>query len=273
MPAFANVTTANTVEDWLDRTNEMLGRINQVAPSDSTLNANTIYANTSLVSYGRIDVELSQPEVDFIRSSAALNLKRFRIYSNSDGALRLGSVDDGYTTGQDAYIVGKANTQSITSHTFYVGAGTAALSISNTGVALIEGNLTLSDVNPSIKATGANVLKIISGEADLYLGNSVLEYATVVRGIASSVNYFDIIPAVTGSPITLKGNGDATAGVNLEANGAGTLKLGSAGNSIGFYGAAGAAKQTITGSRGGNAALASLLTALANYGLITDSSS
>ncbi len=31
------------------------------------------------------------------------------------------------------------------------------------------------------------------------------------------------------------------------------------------------AKPTITGSRGGNAALASLLTALASYGIITDS--
>lgn len=42
---------------------------------------------------------------------------------------------------------------------------------------------------------------------------------------------------------------------------------------IGFFGGAVAAKQTVTGSKGGNAALASLLTALANYGLITDSSS
>lgn len=45
---------------------------------------------------------------------------------------------------------------------------------------------------------------------------------------------------------------------------------------IGFYDAAtngGAAKQTVTGSRGGNAALASLLTALDALGLITDSSS
>ena len=41
---------------------------------------------------------------------------------------------------------------------------------------------------------------------------------------------------------------------------------------LGFYGTAPAAKQTVTGSRGGNAALASLLTALANIGLITDSS-
>jgi hypothetical protein len=44
-------------------------------------------------------------------------------------------------------------------------------------------------------------------------------------------------------------------------------------NQIGFYGTAPAAKQTVTGSRGGNAALASLITALATYGLVTDGSS
>lgn len=42
---------------------------------------------------------------------------------------------------------------------------------------------------------------------------------------------------------------------------------------IGFYATAPAAKQTVTGSRGSNAALESLLTALATLGLITDSSS
>lgn len=41
---------------------------------------------------------------------------------------------------------------------------------------------------------------------------------------------------------------------------------------IGFLGAGAVARQTVTGSRGGNAALASLLTGLANLGLITDSS-
>ena len=41
--------------------------------------------------------------------------------------------------------------------------------------------------------------------------------------------------------------------------------------SMGFNGAAAIAKPTVTGSRGGNSALESLLTALASYGLITDS--
>lgn len=40
--------------------------------------------------------------------------------------------------------------------------------------------------------------------------------------------------------------------------------------SIGFFNQAPNAKQTITGAKGGNAALASLLTALASYGLVTD---
>lgn len=43
------------------------------------------------------------------------------------------------------------------------------------------------------------------------------------------------------------------------------------GDQIGFYGATPFSKQTITGAKGGNTALASLLTALVNLGLITDS--
>lgn len=42
---------------------------------------------------------------------------------------------------------------------------------------------------------------------------------------------------------------------------------------IGFFGTPKIAKPTVTGSRGGNAALASLLTQLSNLGLLTDGSS
>lgn len=45
------------------------------------------------------------------------------------------------------------------------------------------------------------------------------------------------------------------------------------GTNIGFFSTTPTTKQTVTGSRGGNAALASLLTALAAYGFVTDSSS
>jgi hypothetical protein len=64
-------------------------------------------------------------------------------------------------------------------------------------------------------------------------------------------------------------------GVNLLAlvtNGADRIRIGASGE-LGFFGATPASKPTVTGSRGGNAALASLLTALAGLGLIVDNSS
>lgn len=55
----------------------------------------------------------------------------------------------------------------------------------------------------------------------------------------------------------------------------GTAKhvLDGATNTIGFFGTAATTKKTVSGSRGGNAALASLITQLAAYGLVTDGSS
>jgi hypothetical protein len=52
----------------------------------------------------------------------------------------------------------------------------------------------------------------------------------------------------------------------------GTGAIALKGATLGFYGMAPSAKPTVTGSKGGNAALASLIAALANLGLITDSS-
>lgn len=57
----------------------------------------------------------------------------------------------------------------------------------------------------------------------------------------------------------------ARLGLRIQDNGAASL--------VGFHGATPIAKQAVTGSRGGNAALADLLTKLAAKGLITDSTS
>lgn len=54
-------------------------------------------------------------------------------------------------------------------------------------------------------------------------------------------------------------------GIRIEASGTAPM--------LGFYGTAAVAQQTVTGSRGGNAALADLLTKLATLGLIIDGSS
>lgn len=60
------------------------------------------------------------------------------------------------------------------------------------------------------------------------------------------------------------------ANIDLCTNNIARLTIG-AGGVIGFFGATPVARPTVTGSKGGNAALGSLLTALANLGLITDS--
>lgn len=71
--------------------------------------------------------------------------------------------------------------------------------------------------------------------------------------------------------IALTANGDPTDIVQIDCP---QIDIGiSTSSKLGFFGAPGGPiqRQTITGSRGGNAALASLLTALANFGLITNS--
>ena len=59
--------------------------------------------------------------------------------------------------------------------------------------------------------------------------------------------------------------GSEQEGLRVESSGAAAM--------VGFFGAAAGTRQTVTGSRAGNAALASLLQALASYGLIVDSTS
>ena len=72
---------------------------------------------------------------------------------------------------------------------------------------------------------------------------------------------------------TVKGSGGGTARpMALMTDGTARISLGSAGEH-GFFGATAVAKPTVTGSRGANDALASLLNALASLGLVTDSSS
>lgn len=80
-----------------------------------------------------------------------------------------------------------------------------------------------------------------------------------------------LLSNTTPSTNTTTGSLVVSGGVGIagDANIGGTLRVN---GQVGFN-VAPIAKPTITGSRGGNAALASLLTALANYGLITDSTS
>lgn len=102
-------------------------------------------------------------------------------------------------------------------------------------------------------------------------GDSQFIASTSANGCELSLRDADgteqgLIRAFTAGLASMAGSDDLTLAANTST---GLLSLDGA--SLSFFAAAGSAKQTVSGSRGGNAALASLLSALSAYGLITDS--
>ena len=163
-------------------------------------------------------------------------------------------------------------------------------------------HLATPDNTLDIEASGATRPRTI------YAGTSVVTPAITVSGTATvgRLTSGNVVEVLAGAPLDLQGDS-----VNLRANaasgytrfyaGGGVLRwfveytghfltgldstydIGTMsgplrprnihlGGGVGFYGTAAPTKQTVSGSRGGNAALASLLTGLAAYGLVTDSS-
>ncbi len=120
--------------------------------------------------------------------------------------------------------------------------GTNTLELGNQGQSLLE-------VGNSSAGTYVNRLR---------LGAGIAGTAPIVLAVGSDANI--------GMLLTLKGTG-----VGRLRDGAVTDKLTWSSVGLGFNGTAPVAKPAISGSRGGNAALASLLTQLAAMGLITDS--
>lgn len=100
---------------------------------------------------------------------------------------------------------------------------------------------------------------------EFYDDTDTTRYAYIL--VSNATAQLNIVSEVHGSELRLLTEdsvGTVQEHMALGSNAVGTF--------IGFHNTAPVAKPTVTGSRGGNAALASVLTALANYGLITDSS-
>ncbi len=131
-----------------------------------------------------------------------------------------------------------------------------------------------TDVGLTVSSQGAGSINFNSN------GGTVLNFQ-VLGSTSSIVNFIRAQGAVTtGNPrLTATGSdanvsmlivGKGTGGL-IAQDGGGTNRIQMTTTGIGFHGTAPVAKGTITGSRGGNAALASLLTYLASRGDFTDS--
>lgn len=120
----------------------------------------------------------------------------------------------------------------------------------------------------------------VDGTGDFRLGNANGD-ALRVTAAATIANRFTIAGSATGGAVAAFVEGtDTDIGLTVAAKGTGvgrlrhdtTDKLTWSSTGVGFNGTAPTAKPTVTGSKGANAALTSLLAALAALGLITDSS-
>jgi hypothetical protein len=121
-------------------------------------------------------------------------------------------------------------------------------------------------------ADGTNSLAIgaaatASGSDSVALGAG----ATVTAGHAGGVAIGRSAATTAGSQIAL-GTAQHLVLVQGDWRNLGDTLIGSASSRLGFFGSAGTIKQEVSGSRDGNVALAALLTALDDLGIITDSS-
>ena len=118
--------------------------------------------------------------------------------------------------------------------------------------------------------TAPNTTKSAAAFAPIVLRSVKSNGSNATANMAGDENVVVIGKSVTGAAAVwlVDAGGDtwqpggATFGGDLDHDG----------SNVGFYNTAPAARQTVTGSRGGNAALQSLLSALSTVGLITDNS-
>jgi hypothetical protein len=127
----------------------------------------------------------------------------------------------------------------------------------------------------------------LGGDADAFAWDDSTASLTILGGANSAISIvagasqsMDITLNAAGSPPTASLDNTETDGtISIHSDGdlqlqsdSGTVFVQNAGGGgLSFFGVTGHVKETVTGSKGANAALTSLLAALAAYGLITDS--
>lgn len=149
---------------------------------------------------------------------------------------------------------------------------------------------------PGTTASGVKLRPIANGTGDVNIDFSIQALGTgsinlmtngnadtqfIVGNVTGAVNHWTFSGSTTGNALTVTASGsDTNIGMQFSTkgtssgrliNGAGASQYRWNNTGIAFYNGTPAAQPTITGSRGGNAALASLLTGLASLSLIVDS--
>jgi hypothetical protein len=248
---------------------ELGGSVTSSAGS-TTLNPGPLSIGSTVAAVG--DIRLGNDTVMLAFRNAANSADVVALASNSSNSLFIGRLATGGSrpgsitadaTSTIVMQIAGTNRATLTSSAFVL-QGTA-LTLVNSGGAT-AGDIRAANATTIMSARNA------AGSADLALiatdASDNLFVGTTAAGGSRTAN--TIIDTTGGVFIRSGGNNRVTASGSIVTINA---SLAHTGTSVGFYSTSAAVKQTVSGSRGGNAALASLLTALATVGLITDSSS
>lgn len=236
-----------------------------IAPGRGGTGTTTQMTQGSVVFAGASGVYSQDNDAAFWDNTA----KRLEIGSSANGAdfPRASGIfskgDSGYTDTNNVGIIGEAAADAT-----YVGIGLFGVA-KTYGANVGTGLLGIGRVNASSDtalAIGLYGWSYMSHTG----GNNVAVYADATGG---SKNF-----SIYGANGLLYNAQNAMLGTTTDGMTAGgsiaiAQDLAHRGSKAGFYNATPATKQAVSGSRGGNAALASLITALATVGLITDSTS
>lgn len=143
---------------------------------------------------------------------------------------------------------------------------------------------TASFLITSRQLTEANFQSIVVKDTGIEIGGAPstgLALQTIYPGGATGA-WIAVAPSYGVNAAAIYPSGQTNADLDIKGAGTGALQIRSPSGSaritaatvgLAFFGSAPIAKPTITGSRGGNAALADLLTKLASYGLLIDGTS
>lgn len=130
-----------------------------------------------------------------------------------------------------------------------------------------------ANVGLEFQAKAAGVIRFLGqgGAAEslrVQFNNSYVNFLTATGGLTTAPVVIGAGGSDTNISTSVAGKGTGNAQLT---DSAGVVKVAANSTGLGFFGATPAAKPSITGARGGNAALASLLTQGATLGLWTDS--
>ena len=238
-------------------------------------NRNTIGANDNTINFPKANYPYSNILIDvggqgahILNSHSWANAK-FAVEVLAAGCLLSNSQFEMGVQGQVKIGPGVSRTSIAGCHLYYPSGITYATDSGRYGLVVGE------DGGSTVYATNAHFVTSFCEDGAIWLSNAEKHGTYRCQAYQASSTFAAGTAAHTSSHLEL--NGYASGTTQAAAQAAGKVQVSGpfahTGASLGFYATAPIAKPTVTGAKGGNAALTSLCAQLAALGLITDSTS